>query len=56
MQHLEIAADHFAHARTQHLHDDFAPVDKGRRVHLGDGGGRERRLLETAEKLRDRLA
>ena len=56
VHHLEVALDVRAHAGPQHLDDDLLPALERRRVHLGDRGRRERRLVEALEDLGDRPA
>ena len=53
LQHLQIPLDHRAHARPQHLDHDLRAAGQARGVHLCDGGGGERGLIEGVEHLRE---
>ncbi len=54
VHHLEIRADGLEDSRTDHLDHHLAPVLQGGRVHLGDGGRCDRRVLEDRESNLDR--
>ena len=64
VQHFQVAPDHLVHARPQHLDHDFARLRAVQwhlaaqfgGVHLGDGRGRQRFLVEGREHLFGGLA
>jgi len=51
IEHFEVAFDLRPHAGPQHLDDDVLTARQGGAVHLGDGGRRQRRLIEVREHL-----
>lgn len=53
---VEIALDALAYPRTLDLDDDGGTAAQPRPVHLRDGGGGERHVLDPVEDLIDRLA
>ena len=52
-QQPHVAPDHLLEGRPHHLDHDPRPAREPGRVHLGDGGGGERRLAELLERLLD---
>src|SRR6185312_1053786 len=56
VEHLEIPLDDLAHARAQHLDDHFLAARQAGRMHLRDGGRRERNLIESLEYLAERAS
>ena len=54
--HRQVLGDAPGHVWSLHLHHDGCPVEKLRRVHLRDGGRRQRDPLHRGEHLVDRAA
>ena len=50
MQHFQIATDHGAHSRAQHLNDYLAAVGQCGHMHLRNGCSRQWLLFEAAEE------